>query len=78
MHTFNYQKFIKEGKAETKDGSYKVIRHFINKNGKIHVTMKSLKDSAGLVSQNYNKEGEPISMYGTIYPNMSHINIVNE
>lgn len=78
MHIFNYQKFIKEGKAETKDGGHKVIRHFINKNGKIYVTMKSLKDSAGLVHQNYNNEGQPINMYGTVFPNMSHINLVNE
>lgn len=78
MRTFNYQKFIKEGQAETMNGEHIVVRHFIKKNGIIYVTLKSLKDSAGLTSQNYNKEGHPVSMYGTTYPNMQHINLVNE
>jgi hypothetical protein len=78
MHTFNYQKFVKEGKAETADGELKVVRHFINKEGKIYVTMKYTKIGAGLVSQNYNKDGGPINMYGTVFPRMEHINLVNE
>lgn len=78
MQTFNYQKFMQDSQAETLDGEHKVIRKFINKDGNIFVVMKSIKDKAGLINQTYNKEGYPISMYGTIYPNMQHINLVNE
>lgn len=78
MQTFNYNKFIHDGVAETRDGEYKVIRRFIDKKGKIQATLKSLKNEAGLVHQNFNKEGQPINMYGNVYPNMFHINLVNE
>jgi hypothetical protein len=78
MHTFNYEKFISDGYAITKDGELRVIRHHISKTGHIHVTMKYAYQSAGLKSMNYNKFGRPVDHNSMPFSNSSHLYLVNE
>ncbi len=78
MHSFNYDKFLSDGNAITKDGELKVIRHSIGRNGHIHVTMKYINQNAGLKSINYNKFGRPVNHNSMPFSNSSHLFLVNE
>jgi hypothetical protein len=80
MHSFNYDKFLKEGVAITKDGELKVIKTTILSTGHMHLTFRFINKmgSIALISHNYNKFGRPVDSNYMPLSNSSHLFLVNE